>query len=165
MLQMESNISVSKKNSQIYYIDLIALKYKTKCFLKFNIPVVDGVDTVVITVVKVCVTEGVGPLGVTDGVTEGVGPLGVTDGVTEGVVPLGVTDVVTDGVGPLGVTDGVTEGVGPLGVTEGVSLGVGKVEVTTVDEGDVCGCTVVVPVEEIFFHYCHHKNFAKFCKS
>ena len=101
------------------------------------------------------VIEWVGPLGVgvTDGVTEGVGPLGVTEGVTDGVGPLGVTDAVgvTDGVGPLGVTDGVTEGVGPLGVTEGVSLGVGKVEVTTVDEGDVCGCTVVVPVEEIFF--------------
>ena len=48
----------------------------------------------------------VGALGV--GVTEGVGPLGVNDGVSDGIV------------GTVGV--GVTEGVGPLVVVVGVTV-------------------------------------------
>ena len=60
----------------------------------------------------------VGALGV--GVTEGVGPLGVTDGVG-----------VTEGVGPLGVTDGVTDGVG-VGIVGVLLTGVVAAVVVTV---------------------------------
>ena len=70
----------------------------------------------------------VGALGV--GVTEGVGPLGVNDGVSDGIV--GTVGVgVTEGVGPLGVTDGVTDGVG-VGIVGVLLTGVVAAVVVTV---------------------------------